>query len=175
MLNYTSTRKKTVDHINSTAGNVKSVLYDNGMATIEYEKGAVVKLPIKAGSGIVIDADETGKGLEIHTDGGSGGANVYLCTTGGDATTYGNTISFVIVTSKTLTDLSSVKDYFNDNDLTSMKPYPCSGYYKYGGGGVDSGNVGLVWWNVPNLEYGYFDGTSYNTGTISSLTITKLI
>lgn len=73
MLNYTSTRKKTVDHINSTAGNVKSVLYDNGTATIEYEKGAVIKLPIKAGSGIVIDADETGKGIEIHSDGGGGG------------------------------------------------------------------------------------------------------
>lgn len=77
MLNYTSTRKKTVDHINSTAGNVKSVLYANGIATIEYEKGATIKLPIKAGSGIVIDADETGKGLEIHTDGGGGGGTVY--------------------------------------------------------------------------------------------------
>lgn len=80
MLNYTSTRKKTVDYINSTAGNVKSVLYANGIATIEYEKGAVVKLPIKAGSGIVIDADDTGKGIEIHTDGGGGGGTVYRHT-----------------------------------------------------------------------------------------------
>lgn len=76
MLNYTSTRKKTVDHINSTAGKVKSVLYANGIATIEYEKGAIIKLPIKAGSGIVIDADDTGKGIEIHSDGG-GSTSVY--------------------------------------------------------------------------------------------------
>lgn len=80
MLNYTSTRKKTVDHINSTAGNVKSVLYANGIATIEYEKGATIKLPIKAGSGIVIDADDTGKGIEIHTDGSGGGGTVYRHT-----------------------------------------------------------------------------------------------
>lgn len=112
MLNYTSTRKKTVDHINSTAGNVKSVLYTNGIATIEYEKGATIKLPIKAGSGIVIGADGTGKGIVIHTDGG-GTIYRHTLTVNG----YGTDFYAVLYLSRSekVENLGILKMLFGDN------------------------------------------------------------
>lgn len=109
----------------------------------------------------------------LKVNGGAPGAlNVYLCTTVSDPETYGNGVSFIIVTEKTISSIDDVKNYFNDNNIT--KGYPCSGFYKYGGGGDDSAPIGLVWWNVPNLVFGYFANNAYSSQTISSLTITKL-
>lgn len=69
-LDYTRTHKKIIDTINSFGEEVDKVTYVDGKAKIEYKNGGTINLPIKAGTGVVIDADETGTGLEIHTDGG---------------------------------------------------------------------------------------------------------
>lgn len=172
MLNYTSTRKKTVDHINSTAGKVKSVLYDNGIATIDYEKGATIKLPIKAGSGIVIDTDEAGTGLEIHSDNGGGSYDAYLCsnlTDGG----YGNGVSFIIYSATSITTDADIIEWFNKNVSSSI--YPASGGYKYGGGGSDTAYIYGVYLSPSRTELraGYVH-SSDEYFTVSNLTITKL-
>lgn len=85
-LDYTRTHKKVIDTINSFGEDVASVTYANGKAKIEYKNGGSINLPIKAGTGIVIDADEAGTGLEIHSDNAGGGSmhRYYITVTTAD-------------------------------------------------------------------------------------------
>lgn len=137
-----------------TAEGIKDFVKQNGKTT-------------EFGGNVEIDGN-----LKVNGSAPGGALNVYLCTSVTDPETYGNGISFIIVTEKTITSIDDVKNYFNDNNIT--KGYPCSGFYKYGGGGGDSAPIGLIYWNVPNLTFGYYNAGTYTTETLSSVTITKL-
>lgn len=113
-------------------------------------------LPIKAGNGISIDVESDNQTLNISSE----SKHVYLCNTNESISEYLENVSFIVFSEEELSTIDDLKIYFARNNLYN-KPYPASGYKKYGGGGGDSYPVVYVTYtNEGNLEANCWAGAS---------------
>ena len=49
-------------------GDIAAVTYSDGIAHIDYDNGAKIDIPIQAGDGISVDANESGDGISVRLD-----------------------------------------------------------------------------------------------------------